>query len=96
MSVTKEMLSPHCQKIEEQFGITIGQVEKLIPTLSSKKKYVLHCRNLQLYLRLGMKLKQVYRVLEFDQSPCLEEYISFNTQKRMQPKNSFEKDFLSL
>ena len=58
MSVTKEMLSPHCQKIEEQFGITIGQVEKLIPTLSSKKKYVLHCRNLQLYLRLGMKLKQ--------------------------------------
>ena len=38
MSVTKEMLSPHCQKIEEQFCITIGQVGKLIPTLSSKKK----------------------------------------------------------
>ena len=61
-----------------------------------RKKYVLHCRNLQLYLRLGMKLKQVYRVLEFDQSPCLEEYISFNTQKRMQAKNSFEKDFFKL
>lgn len=38
MSITREMLSPYCQKIEEQFGITIGQVEKLIPTLSSKKK----------------------------------------------------------
>lgn len=56
---TSEMLLPYCQKLLEQFGITIGEVDKLIPTLSSKKKYVLHYRNLQLYFRLGMKLKQV-------------------------------------
>ena len=96
MKVTKEMLSPYCKNIQEQFGISIGQVAKLIPTLSSKKNYVLHYRNLQLYLSLGLKLKKVYRVLEFDQSPWLAQYINFNTQKRMNAKNAFEKDFFKL
>ena len=96
MKVTSEMLSPYCQKIQEQFGITIGQVAKLIPTLAEKKNYVLHYRNLQLYLSLGLKLKKVPRVLEFDQSPWLVQYINFNTQERMNAKNAFEKDFLKL
>ena len=96
LKVASEMLSPYCKMLQEQFGITIGQVCKLIPTLSSKKIYVLRYRNLQLYLRLRMKLTQVYRVLEFDQSRWLEQYISYNTEKRMQATNAFEKDFLSL
>ena len=32
-------------------------------------------------------------MLEFNQSPWLKQYIDFNTQKRTQAKNSFEKDF---
>ena len=96
MKVTKEMLSPYCKNIQEQFGISIGRVAKLIPTLSSKKNYVLHYRNLQLYLSLGLELKKVHRVLEFDQSPWLAQYINFNTQKRMNAKNAFEKDFFKL
>ena len=93
MKVTPDMLSPYCKYIQEQFGITIGQVAKLIPTLSSKKNYVLHYRNLQLYLSLGLKLRKVHRVVEFDQSPWLGQYINFNTQKRMGAKNDFGKDF---
>ena len=93
MKVTPDMLSPYCKNIQEQFGITVEQVAKLIPTLSSKKNYVLHYRNLQLYLSLGLKLKKVHRVLEFDQSPWLGQYINFNTQKRTGAKNAFEKDF---
>ena len=96
LCVTKNMLSPYCKQILEKFNITIGQVKKLIPTLADKQKYVLHYRNLQLYLDLGLKLRKVHRVLMFNQSPWLKQYIDFNTQKRTHAKNSFEKDFFKL
>ena len=74
----------------------ISLVSKLIPTLRDKKEYVLHYRNLQLYLNLGLTIKKVHRVLEFDQSPWLKQYIDFKTEKRKHAKNPFEKDFFKL
>ena len=90
------MLSEYCKKIAEKYNISVGQVNKLIPTLKDKKEYVLHYRNLQLYLDLGLKIKKVHRVLEFDQSPWLKQYIDFNIEKRKHARNSFEKDFFKL
>ena len=40
---------------------------------------VLHYENWQLYLRLGLKLKEIHRILAFNQSQCLKSYIEFNT-----------------
>ena len=96
VKVTNEMLSDYCKKIQKKFNISSGLVHKLIPTLNDKQKYVLHHKNLQSYLNLGLKLKRVHRVLEFNQSPWLKQYIDFNTQKRTNAKNSFEKDFFKL
>ena len=36
--VSKNMLSRYCKKIAEKYKISIGQVNKLIPTLKSKEK----------------------------------------------------------
>ena len=96
IKVSDDMLSDYCREIKDKFNISSGKVNKLITTLNDKYNYVLHEENLKLYLSLGLKLKKVHRVLEFSEKPWLKPYIDFNTEKRKDAKNVFEKDFFKL
>ena len=71
-------------------------VEKLIPNLRDKKKYVIHYKNLIQCLRLGMKLKHIHRGIKFVESEWMKPYIDMNTKLRTKAKNNFEKDFFKL
>ena len=64
--------------------------------MGNKTSYVLHYRILQLYLSLGMKLTKIHRVLKFKQYGWMKKYLYFNTEKRTNASNSFEKDFFKL
>ena len=50
------MLSKYYNKIADKCKIKVGDVKKLIPDLGHKTNYVVHYRNLQLYLSLEMRL----------------------------------------
>ena len=66
LAIPYDMLS--VKKIADEFEIKVGDVKKLIANLGNKTNYVLHYRNLQLYLSLGMKLTKIHKVLKFKQS----------------------------
>ena len=88
--------SPYQQELARELGLTKDKTEKLFLTLRDKEKYVIHYRNLQLYLRLGMRLKKVHSVLAFNQEDWMKPYIRLNTELRKKAKSDFEKNFFKL
>ncbi len=79
VQVTDDMLSPFQRK---HFPSIRGAVQKLVPNLHDKEKYVIHYQNLQLYVSLGMRIKKIHRVIQFEQSCWMKAYINLNIEKR--------------
>ena len=74
----------------------IDKCNKLVCNLSNKKKYVTHINSLKQMLNHGLKLKKIYRVIEFNKKEWLKPYIDMNTELRKAAKNDFEKDLFKL
>ena len=91
IAVEKEWLSEYQKDLMRKLDLTHSKEKKLLLTLRDKENYVVHNRNLQFYLKHGMKLKKVHRVLEFEQESWMKEYIEMNTEYRKKGKNDFEK-----
>ena len=60
-----------------------------------KIKYCIHYRNLKYVVGMGVVTTKVHNIISFQQKEWLKEYIDFNTEKRKEAKNEFEKDFSS-
>ena len=91
LAIPYDILSHYCTKIADNYGIKVGDVKKLSPNSGNITNYVLHYRNLPLYLSLGTKLTKIHRLLKFKQSDWIKKYINFNTEKRTNAANSFER-----
>ena len=74
----------------------INGVERLVPNLYYKRKYVIHIKALKQAFDHGLVLKKIHGAIEFKQSAWMREYIDFNTRLRTVAKNDFEKDFYKL
>ena len=96
LKVTESMLSPYQRDMVQELHTGGLDCDKLVPNLMNKEKHVLHYRNLQLYLDLGMKVSNIHRVLKFTQAPWMKDYIDKNTELRKECRSDFEKDFFKL
>ena len=74
----------------------INGVEKLIPNLYDKKRYLIHIRALEQALKHALVLEYIHKAMEFKQSAWMKECIDFNTKVRTAAANDFKKDFYKL
>ncbi|XP_050524605.1 uncharacterized protein LOC126896145 [Daktulosphaira vitifoliae] len=75
----------------ERFMPPGAKISKLCTTLINKKNYTVHYTVLKQAMDAGLKLKNVHRVLQFEQSAWLSKYIKVNTEKRKLATNDFFK-----
>jgi hypothetical protein len=94
LKIKREELSPFAAELVKNSHFV--PCTKLVPNLRDKTRYVVHYRNLKLYIQLGVKLLGIHKVLKFNQAPWLKSYIDFNTDKRKESTNAFQKDFFKL
>ena len=74
----------------------INGIEKLVPSLYYKRKYVIHIKALKQAIDHGLVLEKIHGAIEFKQSAWMREYIDFNIKLRTAAKNDFEKDSYKL
>ena len=91
------MLSPIAKMICDKHKLKrMTNVEKLLATVKDKDFYILHYRNLQLYVSLGLWVKKIHAGIIFKQGPIMKFYVDFNSEKRTQARNKFDTDFYKL
>ena len=95
-TVPDSWLSEYQLEIKNRFNISSCKVNKLLQTLYNKWNYVVHYKVLQLYVKLGLKITKVHRILQFEQEKWLEPYIRLNSQRRKVATNKFQENYYKL
>ncbi|KAL6416777.1 hypothetical protein ACFW04_014854 [Cataglyphis niger] len=57
--------------------------DKLLAMLYDKRRYVTHYRNLQQCVKHGLRVTRIHKILRFEQTPWLREYVELNTRLRI-------------
>ena len=70
--------------------------ERLAANLRDKTEYFIHIRISKQTLNHGLVLRNVHRVIKFNQNVWLKPYIDMNTDLTKKLKNNIDKDFFKL
>jgi hypothetical protein len=95
-TVKENELSQFSKDLLTELDMNLGKESKLIPNLHDKKNYICDLRNLQFYMKHGLKVTKIHKVLGFYQKAWLKRFIKNNTKERKKAKTAFEKDLYKL
>ena len=91
-SIDENNLSDYQKYLNDKLNTKYNDKDKkLILDLLPKKNYKVYYKNLEYYLKLGIKVTKVHKILTFDEKPFLKEYIDLNTNLRKYAKNDLSK-----
>ena len=94
VKIKEKVLSSYQLKTVDNYNSPVDNVKKLVSDFFDKENYALYYENLQLYLMLGLKLKQAYRVWEMAKSKWLK--LSNLTQKKNRNRKNWWKEWKSI
>ena len=77
-------------------GKLLHRSEKLILDQNNKTECMVHYRMLKFYVKMGVKVTKVHRVIKFKQDYICSDYIQNNKNKRATAKTEAEKDVRKL
>ena len=79
------------EKSKARSGKLLHRSEKLILDQNNKTEYMVHYRMLKFYVKMGVKVTKIHRVIKFKQDYICSDYIQNNTNKRATAKTEAEK-----
>ena len=97
LTIRKDMFSPKTKKLfEKNYNNRSYKCEKLTLNLLDKYNYVTYYENLKYYLKRGMILSKIHKVLKFNQSKWLKDFVVNNNQKRIESLSKCDNLFWKL
>ena len=92
MDIAYKDLSPYAKEALKTFSKYPEEykAQKLVGTLGVKEEYFCHYMNLKLYLELGLTIKKVHSVTQFNQERIFQPYINKTMELRREAKSKFK------
>ncbi len=83
MNIDENDISPYSKEaLSAVYGKKKHSSKKLVSTFRTRKNYVVHGLNLQLYQKLGLEILKIHRGITFQQVDFIRPYIEMCTKKR--------------
>ena len=96
MKIKKEQISKYSLDILKDIKSEFTPSEKLVSHFNPRKRYIIHHRALRYYLKMGLKVTKIHRVVTYTEKAWLKPWIEHNTEFRAGAQNGFERDFYKL
>ena len=91
-----DMLSPLQQEMKGHFSLGNSSYTKLIPHFFKRHKYKVYSETLAHYVRLGLRVTKIYRILHFNQSRWLKDFIFGLIEQRKNSKSLIKSEYLKM
>ncbi|MEW8548185.1 MAG: hypothetical protein AB2693_32175 [Candidatus Thiodiazotropha sp.] len=91
VEIGEEQVSQYTRELAAACNMKLRPTKKLCLSLNDKTRYAVHYRTLQSYLRHGVVLRHVHKVISFRQSLWLQDFMEYTTERRRSAGNEFDK-----